>query len=88
MVTTQGESIYRLDRNHLGVRVLVMVSMLASIVIGLFVVMPLITSLVQLTGLAELCVTVIGVMALGIGLSWGLEATLRLVLTPAKWRHR
>jgi hypothetical protein len=77
MATTRTEDIYRLDRNHLGVRLIVMFAMLGSGVVGLFVVMPLITNVLDLTGLPELCVTVIGVLVIGVGLSWGIEAALR-----------
>ncbi len=85
MVNSTGKIMYRVDRNHLGVRLVVMVAMLSSIVIGLFVVMPLITDIMQLTGLLELCVTVIGVLLIGVGLSWGVEAGLREIWPSGRY---
>ncbi|HEC23322.1 MAG TPA: hypothetical protein ENI95_10445 [Chloroflexi bacterium] len=77
--------VYRVDAGHLGVRVAVLLTMVLGSWLGLFVVMPAILSLLSLTGLPELCVSIVGGVGLGVLLSWLVERLLRRIWPSGRW---
>lgn len=79
------ETVFSLDRNHGGIRLVVLLAMFASGVLGLFVLMPAIVSVLRLGGLADVCTTVVGALLLGVGASWLVERLLLRVWPSGRW---
>jgi hypothetical protein len=79
------KDIFPLDRNHVGIRLLVLVTMFGSAIIGLFIIMPTLTNLIGITALPQLCTTVTGALALGVGASWAIENLLLKVWPSGRW---
>jgi hypothetical protein len=73
------EQRYPLDANHVGLRLTVLLTMIVSAALGLFVIMPTALNLLPLTGLPELCLTGVGTLLIGVGVSWGVETALRSI---------
>ncbi len=67
---------YLLDRNHAGIRFAVVLALILGMLLGLLVLMPAALGLLRMTGLPELCVSVVGVLAFGLVVSWGVEKYL------------
>lgn len=77
--SSTGKVVYLLDRNHVGIRIAVLLVMIVTGVLGLFVVMPALLGLIGTTGLPDLCLSLAGAMMLGVGAAWAVERGLRAV---------
>lgn len=72
-------STYRLDDNHLGIRVAVLAILLFGSLLGFLIIMPVMLGLLNMSGLPELCFSVTGALAIGMGGAWLSENVLKKI---------
>jgi hypothetical protein len=68
--------VYAVDRYHAGIRLAVLAALFAGIAVGAFVIMPALAAAFGLAQFPPLCVSGLGGLLIGAGLSWGTEQIL------------
>lgn len=80
-----NETVFSLDRNHGGIRLVVLLVMFATGVLALSFLMPAVVALLGLGGLADVCTTVAGALVFGVGASWLVERLLLRIWPSGRW---
>ncbi len=83
VMNTQATIQYKVDANHGGIRLVVLVILVGGSVLGFVAVSNLVETLT--VGPGEICLTVPGGLALGVTMAWVAERVLRVVWPSGRW---
>jgi hypothetical protein len=67
---------YQVDSNHTGIRVAVLAAFVLTSLLGIFVVVPWLVSVLGLRNVPQVCLASVGGVALGAGVAWWAERVL------------
>lgn len=67
---------FPLDRNHLGIRLVVLLTLLVAGMVGLFLVMPAVLAITGTGQLPVFCLRAVGAGFIGMGAAWAMERAL------------
>jgi hypothetical protein len=82
---TAPEATYKLDSNHVGIRLVVVLVLFGLSALGAFVIAPAILKALNATAPPTFCISAIGGLALGLGGAWGAERGLRTIWPSGRW---
>jgi hypothetical protein len=79
------EVTYRLDSNHVGIRLVVVLVLFVLSMLGAFVIMPAIFKAFNANTPPMFCISGVAGLALGLGGAWGVEYGLRKIWPSGRW---
>lgn len=82
---TWTDRVFPLDQGHVGIRIGVFIALLVGGFVSFIIIMPAILSLFDMFGLPELCITVVGGIAISLGIAVLAEKVLQRVWPSGRW---